>query len=374
MKPLLKWPGGKRQELPIIQQALPPAVERIFEPFVGGGAFFLHQEAKEAHINDLSEDLISFYRSIQAGSPLFIELLAKFNNLWQTIPNWDISSLCKGYLSFREKETLPTHQELERLIAPFLAELSPEMKKAPAFCSSWQAELNKRIADKIRRCRRKEQKEGLLSAEDVALNIQGACAGSLYYLARSRYNQLLSQPASSERAALFYLMRELCYGSMFRFNQQGLFNVPYGGISYLCKDLKLTTLFSQEVQERFSRVTISNMDFRLFIQNIKPEPNDFLFLDPPYDSIFSSYDKSPFGAEHQRDLCELLKSYTGHFMLVINRSELIENLYHHPSFFLQPFDKKYGFGIKNRGDRAAVHLLITNYPITLSQELLREQY
>ena len=57
MKPLLKWPGGKRQELPIIQQALPPTIGRIVEPFVGGGAFFLHHEEKEAHINDLSEDL-----------------------------------------------------------------------------------------------------------------------------------------------------------------------------------------------------------------------------------------------------------------------------------------------------------------------------
>ena len=38
MKPILKWAGGKTQLLKYIREMLPPARNRYFEPFLGGGA------------------------------------------------------------------------------------------------------------------------------------------------------------------------------------------------------------------------------------------------------------------------------------------------------------------------------------------------
>lgn len=40
MKPFIKWPGGKSDELPIILSHLPVGFLRYYEPFVGGGAVY----------------------------------------------------------------------------------------------------------------------------------------------------------------------------------------------------------------------------------------------------------------------------------------------------------------------------------------------
>ena len=40
MKTILKWPGGKEKELPIIRKYSPIYSGRFIEPFVGGGAVF----------------------------------------------------------------------------------------------------------------------------------------------------------------------------------------------------------------------------------------------------------------------------------------------------------------------------------------------
>ena len=41
LSPFIKWPGGKTQELPIIQKNLPKKINRYFEPFLGGGSVYL---------------------------------------------------------------------------------------------------------------------------------------------------------------------------------------------------------------------------------------------------------------------------------------------------------------------------------------------
>ena len=46
MKPILKYPGGKEKELPVIISALPEKIGRYYEPFVGGGAVFFGMRGK----------------------------------------------------------------------------------------------------------------------------------------------------------------------------------------------------------------------------------------------------------------------------------------------------------------------------------------
>jgi DNA adenine methylase len=41
-KPFLKWAGGKRQLLPRLYALAPLKFDRYIEPFLGGGAIFLH--------------------------------------------------------------------------------------------------------------------------------------------------------------------------------------------------------------------------------------------------------------------------------------------------------------------------------------------
>ncbi|WP_460911720.1 DNA adenine methylase [Spirosoma areae] len=74
-KPFLKWAGGKRQLIPVIQEALPKNLDRIknltyVEPFIGGGAILfwllqLYPNIRQAVINDINPDLTTAYRVIR---------------------------------------------------------------------------------------------------------------------------------------------------------------------------------------------------------------------------------------------------------------------------------------------------------------------
>lgn len=77
MNTLIKWPGGKERELPIIEDGVPEYSGRYIEPFVGGGALFFDTEGKDCFINDKSWDLINFYKCISSRDKAFAECLDK---------------------------------------------------------------------------------------------------------------------------------------------------------------------------------------------------------------------------------------------------------------------------------------------------------
>ena len=81
-RPLLKWPGGKRSELPLISQFIPDH-HRYFEPFFGGGSVYFDQIDTEAHANDLHSDLMKFYTSVKNRNPAFFEPLYRWIGQWE---------------------------------------------------------------------------------------------------------------------------------------------------------------------------------------------------------------------------------------------------------------------------------------------------
>ena len=54
MKIILKWPGGKEKELPVIKKYTPQYSGRFVEPFLGGGAVFFDTATQICCINDKS--------------------------------------------------------------------------------------------------------------------------------------------------------------------------------------------------------------------------------------------------------------------------------------------------------------------------------
>jgi len=52
-----------------------------------------------------------------------------------------------------------------------------------------------------------------------------------------------------------------------------------------------------------------------------------VFLDPPYDSDFSTYAQNTFGRDEQIRLCDCLKHTKAKIMLVIKNTEFIYGLY-----------------------------------------------
>ena len=73
--PFVKWAGGKKKLLSIIEKRIPSSFNTYFEPFVGGGALLFHLQPSQFVINDTNEELICVYRCLQ-DSELF-ELMKK---------------------------------------------------------------------------------------------------------------------------------------------------------------------------------------------------------------------------------------------------------------------------------------------------------
>lgn len=68
MKPLIKWSGGKYDELEQIKPYIPDSYDTYIEPFVGGGALFFDLQPSKAVINDIHPELTNLYQQIKEGN------------------------------------------------------------------------------------------------------------------------------------------------------------------------------------------------------------------------------------------------------------------------------------------------------------------
>jgi len=68
-KPFVKWAGGKRQLIPLLDKNTPQRFGIYFEPFLGGGAMLFHLMTKnlkqKSIVSDLNSDLILSYVTIR---------------------------------------------------------------------------------------------------------------------------------------------------------------------------------------------------------------------------------------------------------------------------------------------------------------------
>ena len=74
-KPPLKWAGGKRWQVPHLKPLWEPhAHRRLVEPFCGGLAVALGLQPEQALLNDANPHLINFYRWVQKGLRVTIQV------------------------------------------------------------------------------------------------------------------------------------------------------------------------------------------------------------------------------------------------------------------------------------------------------------
>lgn len=78
LKPFLKWAGGKRQLLTILESYIPQRYGKYIEPFIGGGALFFHLEPHNAIISDSNDDLINTYHMVRDEVDELISLLDSY--------------------------------------------------------------------------------------------------------------------------------------------------------------------------------------------------------------------------------------------------------------------------------------------------------
>jgi DNA adenine methylase len=103
-----------------------------------------------------------------------------------------------------------------------------------------------------------------------------------------------SELSPNERAARFIYLNALCFNGLYRVNQAGIFNVPYG-------DSQDKAVYFDPIRLRQAGYLLRNADvecsdFEAVVD--KTTKGDFVYLDPPYATasqrVFSEYGKDGF--------------------------------------------------------------------------------
>jgi DNA adenine methylase len=371
--PLIKWPGGKSKEFQHFAELIPP-FERYIEPFFGGGGVFFRLQPESAMINDVCLELVQFYRYVkgESGADEFGKLLRAYADTWAKageVATKMMPSLKEAYAS-KSSADYPEPEIVSSVGAVFQKHKSAcALLSASPVCldkDEFMKEVQEAVVEKMMRTAKLEKIKGKLPAGDLDKNLETGIRGGIYMYYRGMMNSLRGSKASMMplRIANYYFIREFCYGSMFRYNSAGDFNIPYGGIGYNDKDFsgKVERILSTEVQDLFSGVEIGNKDFEDFLRSAKLGSGDFMFLDPPYDTDFSAYENAEFGQGDQSRLASMLIGTKAKFMLVIKNTPFIYSLYaDKPGIRMVAFDKKYLYNVRGRNDREVEHLIVFNY-------------
>lgn len=370
LSPIIKWAGGKEKELKYILPNLPSNFHRYFEPFVGGGAVFTAISARKYYVNDLSTELVRLYQAIAEQNSQVFSYIHSIEQTWVAIKQFfdnDIT-LMPLYIAFRDnalpieglKQSIKDFCQLNKDILQLT--LTSELLIAPELLLQ---EVQKNLIRKMSRMKILEVQRKQLPQKDLLDNIETALKSAIYMYFRALYNDKRISLKNEELAtALFFFIRNYSYSGMFRYNERGAFNVPYGGIAYNRKSMqkKLNYYTSQPLKKLFQQTSIDNLDFEVFLNKYQPKSDDFIFLDPPYDSEFSTYAQNKFTHADQERLAHyLIYECQARWMMIVKNTDFIYNLYHQQGINIRTFNKEYLVSFMNRNDKKVTHLLITNY-------------
>ena len=103
---------------------------------------------------------------------------------------------------------------------------------------------------------------------------------AFYYSMRDMFNGLSDKKYTD--ALLYFFINKTAYSGMIRYNAKGEFNVPFGRYQNIN-----TSLVTKAHSNLLSSAEIYNLDYSEIFNMAKDD--DFIFLDPPYDCVFSDY-------------------------------------------------------------------------------------
>ncbi len=135
-----------------------------------------------------------------------------------------------------------------------------------------------------------------------------------------------------ERAARIVYLNKTCFNGLYRVNNAGEFNSPFG--SYKNPNIVNAPVL-RAVSSYFNTadVRLTSTDYYEMLKDIPK--GTFVYLDPPYDPIsdtsnFTGYSKGGFSREEQirlRDCCDELTKRGIKFMLSNSSTDFIRDLY-----------------------------------------------
>lgn len=345
MKPLIKHVGGKSKEIKYFEKYIPKNFERYIEPFVGGGAVFFHLEHKNNIINDYDYFIIYLYRLIKKQNPTFFIILDKLNEIHHI-----------GYKYFIS-ENLENINNINNILLNELNKIDIQIFNKKELIEYIEKEINKI----------QEQTKQKNTYHKNYYIIKGYLQG-LYYFIRNIFNEILTKNKNYEisfKIAIYVYIKEYAYSGLIRYNKKGEFNVPFAGFSYMKKDFnkKIQLFKNNQYINLLKNTIIENLDFEDFFKKYDYfNKNDFIFLDPPYDTDFKNYiSKKEFNRQEHERLKKVLKKTKAKWLMIINNNTFIHNLYKNDFNIKEVYDLRYNINIKNRINKNNKHLVITNY-------------
>lgn len=145
---------------------------------------------------------------------------------------------------------------------------------------------------------------------------------------KKQYEQL----TEVQKAARVIYLNKTCYNGLFRVNNAGEFNTPFG--HYKNPNIVNEPVL-RAVSSYFGRaqVTFSSVDYAQVLADVEKET--FVYLDPPYDPVsgtanFTSYAKGGFDRQEQirlRQCCDELNRHGIKFMLSNSATDFIIDQY-----------------------------------------------
>jgi len=160
-----------------------------------------------------------------------------------------------------------------------------------------------------------------------------------------------------ERACKFYYERKTCFRGMLRYNKKGKFNIPFGRY----KTVSYDDILDERYHKLLSRTEVLNGSFEELFEKYN-SPDNFVFLDPPYDSVFTDYGYCKFEKEHHQRLAKCFKTTKNKCLMVIGKTDFIVELY--KDYIVEEFGKKYAFKLHSGrvgSEINTTHLIIKNY-------------
>jgi len=202
-------------------------------------------------------------------------------------------------------------------------------------------------------------------------NVEQAVRWELYLAIREEYNQIpVEERQGVHAAALFIFLNKTCFNGLYRENQHGGFNVPFGKYVHprICNEQVIIA-----DHEALQNVEIHCGNYDAIIDYINWNENNFFYFDPPYRPLlgtknFKDYTRNAFGDPEQEALeafCEQISENGGQFMLSNSDSERVSGV----PYFDELYD---GFNVHRifaprtinafvPGVQMANEVLITNY-------------
>jgi DNA adenine methylase len=177
---------------------------------------------------------------------------------------------------------------------------------------------------------------------------------------------------SLKRTARMIYLNKTCYNGLYRVNQKGQFNVPFGRYKKptICDEDNI-----RAVSKALKNVTLLCVDFQEAVR--QAGRNDLVYLDPPYQPVsetayFTEYTAGGFGEIGQRRLAKVFGDLhkRGCFLLQSNSSApLILKLYSKKAYILDTVNAKRAISCDPLGRGKVKELLIRNYHDTQQQRL-----